>query len=70
MLKHPAWCLVIIGVLIAGIELVWRTGVAICAIYPWLGNSAPSVPSPPSHEISTADFPFRVVVRQSITHWT
>jgi hypothetical protein len=34
MMQHPAWSLVIIGVLIAGIGLVWLFAPSIH----WLGN--------------------------------
>ena len=34
MMQHPAWSLVIIGVLIAGIGLVWLFAPSI----PWLGK--------------------------------
>ena len=33
-MSHPAWTLIIVGVLIAGIGLVWLTGPSI----PWLGR--------------------------------
>jgi hypothetical protein len=34
MMQHPAWFLVIVGLLIAGIGLVWLLSPSI----PWLGN--------------------------------